>query len=64
MGGLEALKAGLHRRNALPGQICLLEISIALGEHDARLGSQRELTKRDLFSGRLLDCRNSQIVTF
>jgi hypothetical protein len=63
MGALEALKAGLHRRNPLPGQICLLEISIALGEHDTRLGSQRELTKRDLFSGPLLKDRNSQIIT-
>jgi hypothetical protein len=64
MGALEALKAGLHQRNSFPGQFCLLEISIALGAHDTRLGPQRELTKGDLFSGPLLDDRNSQIVTF
>jgi len=45
MGALGALKAGLHQRNRLPRQICFLEISIALGEHDTRIGSQRELTR-------------------
>jgi len=64
MGALEALNAGLRDRNPLPGQICLIEISIALGEHDTRIGSQGELMKRDLFFGHLLDDRNSQIVAF
>jgi len=64
MGTFEALNANLHQRNPLPGQICLLEISIALGEHDTRIGSQGELMKRDLFFGHLLDDRNSQIVAF
>ncbi len=48
MGALDALVAGLRERKPLTWAICLVEISIALGPHDTKLGSQRELTKRSL----------------
>ena len=64
MGALGVLNAGLTRETCYTAQFCLLEISIAFGAHDTRLGSQRELRKRALFPGLLLDDRNSQTVTF
>jgi hypothetical protein len=53
-----------HQRNLLHCPILSSRMSIAFGAHDTRLGSQRELRKRVLFPGLLLDDRNSQTVTF